>query len=109
MNLITAIRYRCLLVVVVLVVASAVATFRGPLSLTRLAILFLLVLVLIVLASLDCAPLRGDTTLSNSLSVASILVVTFPWPLSPGPIPTALPSKVEYPAIRYPSTEGLSF
>ena len=43
MNIVTAICCRCLLIVVVLVVASAVATLRGPLSFTRLAIIFLFV------------------------------------------------------------------
>ena len=78
MNIITAIHCHCLLVFVILVVASAVATPRGPLSLKRLAIILLLDFVLLVLASLDCAPLRGNATLSNSLGAASLLVVASP-------------------------------
>ena len=62
MNILTTICFRCLLVVVVLAVASTVATLRGPLSLTRLAIILLLVLVLLVPASLGCAPLHCDVT-----------------------------------------------
>ena len=104
MNIITAICCRYLLVVVVLVVASAVTTLRGPLSLTWLAIILLLVLFLLVLASLDCALLRGDATLSNCLGAAPLLLVALP-----GPLPPALPSHAEYAAMRYPSTEGLSF
>ena len=71
---------------------------------TRHVIILLLVLVLLVSASLDCAPLRSDATLSNSLGAASLLVVA-----SPLPLPSALPYQSEYPAMRYPSTEGLSF
>ena len=102
MNIITAICCRCLLVVVILVVASAVVTLRGLLSLTRLAIVLLLILVLLISASLDCAPLRGDATLSNCLGAASLLVVASLWPLPPGPLPPALPSQAAYPAMRYP-------
>ena len=68
----------CLHLLIVVVLAPVLAMPRGHLSLTRLVIILLLVLVLLVSASLDCAPLRGDTTLSNFLGAAFILVVASP-------------------------------
>ena len=81
MNIITAICCRGLLVVVVLAVASSLATPSGPLSWTQLILIIILVLVLLASASLDYAPLRGDATLSNSLGAASLLFVASPCPV----------------------------
>ena len=81
----------CRRLLVVLVLVLALATPSGPISLKGLVVSLLLVLILIVLVSLDCTPLRGDATLSNSLGTASLPVVAPPSP------------QAEYPAMRYPS------